>query len=290
MKLIAYLLTFVLLCGCSAAETPSPAGLSEDAEFEEITPAPAPEQEENTQTPAPEKEDEPAPEADFQVFEYSFEFTNMSVTLPAGWSCKTVPAGSGSPCEPCDETVDDAEAQPEPYGEFGLVFWPEESPETYFTLMYKEMGFGVCGTELTEEIITLNSEKTAVVGTFHGFSHWSFVSFPDTPGTYVLEYWSAGDTRSNDTVWDTHQDQITEIVNSIRVGEGMKGRSEIVAIAAELCGKEPEARTDFDHYNGIWTVTFDAVVNPDLTETDPILVRLDVDGKPLDEIPESWHR
>ena len=46
MKLIAYLLTFVLLCGCSAAETPSPAGLPEDAEFEEITPTPAPEQEE----------------------------------------------------------------------------------------------------------------------------------------------------------------------------------------------------------------------------------------------------
>ena len=72
--------------------------------------------------------------------------------------------------------------------------------------------FGVCGTDLTEEEITVGDYR-AHKGTYGKDWLWNYISFIGTPGSYVAindgaEKW-----------WNAHGEEAMEILSTVKVGE-----------------------------------------------------------------------
>lgn len=94
-----------------------------------------------------------------EVISQSGPYGRIWVTLPAGWKYDLCP-------------VDDEKLF---MGDYGIHIYPETVTDGFVEIAYAP-SFGVCGTGLKEEQMTIAGD-TANVGYYDGSKIWSFVSF-----------------------------------------------------------------------------------------------------------------
>lgn len=83
----------------------------------------------------------------------------LRVLVPDGWKYELYPAGS--------LTVSDQA--------FGVKIWPDSGSDSEIELYWSD-NFGVCGTELREEALTLAGDA-ATAGYYDGDKNWTFLSY-----------------------------------------------------------------------------------------------------------------
>lgn len=140
----------------------------------------------------------------------------LRVDLPEGWTYEVCPEGS-------DQLRT---------GEYGIHFYPEEAKEGFIELGYVEL-FGVCGTGLEEETVTLAGDE-ANIGTYDHGSNWDFVSFRGVNEgivalTYGVESW-----------WSEYKEQVMEILDTVCLeqdhADGVSEMGTASGSGAEICG------------------------------------------------------
>lgn len=169
---------------------------------------------------------------EYQTVSYEYEYSNMSLELPAGWIY-----------EINEYKEDDAS--------YGINFWPADQSEGKIRLEYFPYMFGVCGTGLAQEEIRLDNGLRAYQGTYDNHEIWDFISIKDLPGDYVI-------TNENvDGWWATYGEQAMDIINSIKLAEGIVWENEAIEIASQALKGEFEAdHATFDFCEGNWNVHF----------------------------------
>lgn len=100
----------------------------------------------------------------------SVNIGTMTLTIPQGWEYETR-QGTNSQG-------------------YCIVFWPEDHPEGKL-LLWHYQAFSVCGTDLTQEEITVGNHK-ARKSTYGNKWMWDFISFADTSDPYVVQHEGAG--------------------------------------------------------------------------------------------------
>ena len=118
-------------------------------------------------------------------------YGEITISLPEGWSYEAYPVDS-------DDLM---------YGKYGIHFYPEGVNEGYIVLTYYE-GFGVCGTGLKEDEITI-AGNTSYIGTYDNHDYWDFISFRGKNEgivalTYCVEEW-----------WNDYGNQVLDILDTL---------------------------------------------------------------------------
>ena len=162
-----------------------------------------------------------------EVVRYGRGYANVSLTIPDGWEYQTG-AYEGN-------------------DEFLITFWPAGRSEGKMAVLYYD-SFGVCGTFLEQEEITLGRYE-ARKGTYDGRQIWDFISLIGTPGHYVIENEGAGQW------WDEYGGEAMGILNTLIVGDGYISEAEAIAIAEREATVEYNlTSTSYDSETGLWTV------------------------------------
>lgn len=217
----ALILALALLAGCAAspgADGPVPCGTSEDisraAELEAASPFGDDWQASGT------------------LAEYENGYISLKLTLPQGWDWQRDPSQDGTE---------------------GILFWDGEKSEQRFRLSAWPEGFGMCGTGVDFQELTLPS-GAKLTEAREGDS-WLILIFNGVPGSYTVQ--PKGGTL-NSTVWDAKwRDQILTILDTAQLGGDALTEDEAVAQAAErFDGEYDEAHGSFDLKTGEWTVRF----------------------------------
>ena len=185
-------------------------------------------------------------------------FGELSVTLPAGWKYELCPIDS-------DELIN---------GRYGIRFSPDDAEEGYIELCYIER-FGVCGTGLEEETVTI-AGVPAFKGVYDGHGYWDFISFQENfQGVVAL-------TACVEGWWSEHGDEATEILETVsfdpQVKEGgawvYHEESQEEQIGLSLTLEEISASGATLHYN-----QFDAKApTGELQDGDDFVIEVKKDG------------
>lgn len=156
----------------------------------------------------------------------SGDFSNITLSLPYNWDFET-------------ERTDDRN--------YAVYIWPKERKRGKLKIMVTEQ-FGVCGTGLTEEIITLGEYK-ACKGAYK--DSWDFISYLDTPCSYVVL------NEDADEWWNEYGEEAMLILSTAKIADGMLFRDEAIALAKKAVTVEyDEVIANFDMQEGNWVVTF----------------------------------
>lgn len=134
---------------------------------------------------------------------------------------------------------------------FGIKFWPAGETEGKIYVSYQIDGFGVCGTGLKTEEITLGA-YTGSQGTYDDHPVWDYIYLRNVCGDYVIH------NESADIWWEDHGEEAMEILKSLKVGkDGCMSKEEAIAIAEKECTMEyHNIYTKFLYTRGAWMVTF----------------------------------
>ena len=226
-QIVALAMAFAMLAGCRAQpNTP------------DVTVG-APKEPNNTPVQLP----EPEGAAETELVKYELNYVNMSLELPEGWGYAY--AGVG---------VDGGEIHAEPADTVGIRFWPdaaEDSGGGALALYFYQELFGVCGTGLQTQDVTFDSGLTGSMGTYDNGPLWDFISFYDTPGSYVVM------NEGAENWWDEYGGQAMTILNSVQVGGELLKQNEAVERAQGVCTVDYNAmRTTFDADSGEWKIWF----------------------------------
>ena len=188
---------------------------------------------------------------------------NMRAVLEEGWCWERVPL--------TDE------------GWFGLWIYAEAAPECGIQIrFYPNHGFGVCGTGLEEEEITI-SQYRAIAGYYDGRSEYSFAVFHDTPGQYVI--WRG------DRGFDPELSQAADrILRTMVLGEGIIHWREAIVLAEQAghtLSNTKNILADYSYEDGTWRVRF--FTNKGVTAQKQVILdnkgnvlSLEYDAPPLD--------
>ncbi len=181
-----------------------------------------------------------------ETVEYSYQYTNMKLELPADWEYDIMAAAE-------DEnggTVDAPANEPANY--FGIQFWPKAQPSMTISLYYHVDGIGLCGTGVTFEDITFENGLTATKCTEGmGDNFWFFLIYHDVPGTYTVEYAFSKD------LWSEYEDEIMTILESVEIGKDILSETEAIEIAkAEYTVSYDTVGAHFNYDDGVWKITF----------------------------------
>lgn len=96
--------------------------------------------------------------------------------------------------------------------DFCIAFWPSGHSEGKIKAWYYE-AFGVCGTGLEQEKITLGTYE-AYKGTYDNKNVWDFISLEGTSGQFVVM------NEGADAWWDEYGDEAMQILGTIKVEGG----------------------------------------------------------------------
>ena len=174
-----------------------------------------------------------------QCAQYTGENASITVHLPDGWSWTAFP-----------ETADLA------YLGDGITFFPDDDPEAITRLRFTD-SFGVCGTDLTTEEITL-SGGTVLRSYNWGGGDPALYKYVGVPGDYLADIYLSDEARAQ------YFDTVLYILDNAVIADGFIRE----AAALTLAGYDPEdkntrAWADFDAGTGIWYVTvYDTTVKP----------------------------
>ncbi|MCM1102218.1 MAG: hypothetical protein NC079_10490 [Clostridium sp.] len=143
------------------------------------------------------------------------------LTLPEDWECELCP----------DEGLRS--------GEYGIRFWPADAPEGVVELGYQDF-FGVCGTGLAMEKITLAGDP-ATVGIYDGHGYWDYVSWRESKKgivalMYVDEEW-----------WSEYGEQVRAILDTLRFDTSV---AEPIGLTLKISDVTPTGATLIFEQNG----------------------------------------
>lgn len=163
---------------------------------------------------------------------YWHGYTNMELALPDGWEYSI------------EEYKEDGYT-------YGISFWPSEETDGKLRLNYFTIGFGVCGTGLSQVEYTFDNGEKVHIGTYDNNPVWDFVSFRNTPGDYAVINEGADDW------WEEYKEEAVSILHSIQLADGIIRKEKAIAVAEEHCTVDYDmTRAKFDFEQGIWEVDF----------------------------------
>lgn len=175
--------------------------------------------------------------------EYSYQYANMKLELPAGWEYEIMP-GAGENDE--TGTVDG------PAKHFGIRFWPQAQPLMTINLHYRVDGIGLCATGVTFEDVSFANGLTATKCT-EGIEDefWFLLIYHDVPGTYTVECVPSKD------LWSNYENAIMSILESVEIGKNILSETEAIEIAKAGCNVSYDTvRAYFDYASGVWKICF----------------------------------
>lgn len=162
-------------------------------------------------------------------YTFSEDYANFSISLPENWDY-----------EELSDTPDKC---------FGISIFEKSSPESTVTIEFSEM-FGVCGTGLRTEGTEIGGYE-AHMGIYDSNPTFDYIVFEDTPGFYVIK------NNADILWWRENKEEITEILSTLKIAEGIVFRSEAVEIAKkEGQGEYKREYCDYDCENGLWNINF----------------------------------
>lgn len=173
--------------------------------------------------------------------EYSHQYTNMKLELPADWEYDIMAAGD-----------DDIGTVDEPAKYFGIQFWPKAQPSMTINFYYRVNGIGLCGTGVTFEDVAFANGLTATKCT-EGLSDnfWFLLIYHDVPGTYTAECAISKD------LWSEYENAVMSILESVEIGKNILSETEAIEIAkAECTVSYNTVRAYFDYAEGVWEIHF----------------------------------
>ena len=157
------------------------------------------------------------------------QFSNITLTVPFDWEYNTIHSENST--------------------DYCIEFWPKGQESGKIQVWYYD-AFGVCGTGLKEEKITIAGYE-ANKGTFDGKKIWDFISLTGMPGKYVVM------NQGAEVWWDEYGNEALQILESMKVAEGMINRAQAIEIAEKnVTVKYDQTRADFDTEKGLWAVSF----------------------------------
>lgn len=220
MKRSLYLTLLAAVCALALAAVTSLSGCAADAPANDPTG--------NIDTP------EPQPAVTGETAEYTSGYVDIALTIPEGWQWELV--------------QDKAE------GTEGIRFWKTEDKSLDFKLIYWRNGYGLCGTDLTSEELTLSSGQMVWQHTeVTDGSLWLNLYFESVPGDYVCA--PTGDMTQE--TWDACRDEVLAILSTARFGREAMTEQEATDIAkAQYDGEYDMTYGRYNVHNGSWTVTF----------------------------------
>lgn len=179
----------------------------------------------------------PAPESvetTGQLAEYTGGYVDAALTIPDGWTWETM----------------------EEDGQAGLRFRKTEDDAVSFRLTCWTEGYGICGTDVTTEELTLSGGQRVWQYTESmGDNVWVNIAFQDTPGSYVCMPDASG--VMDKAAWDGCRDEVLAILGTARIGRGFLTEQEAVDLAkAQYDGTYDTAWGRYDVTTGCWAVTF----------------------------------
>lgn len=180
--------------------------------------------------------DTPAPQPSItgETAEYTSGYVDMALTIPEGWQWESV--------------QDKAE------GTEGIRFWKTDDKSLDFELLCWRNGYGLCGTDLTSEELTLSSGQMVWQHTeATDGSLWLNLYFESVPGDYVCA--PTGDMTQE--TWDACRNEVLAILGTAQFGRGaMTEQAAIDAAKAQYDGEYDMTYGRYNVRNGSWTVTF----------------------------------
>ena len=183
-------------------------------------------------TPAPE------PKPAVTTAEFTHGYVDMALQLPEGWSWETV-SDNGS-----DKTE-------------GIRFYKTADTAVSYTLLCWTGGYGICGTGVTSEELTLaNGMKVwqhTEEDTEKGTMVMADIFFEDAPGSYVA---SPSDTMTTE-VWNANRDELLNILGTVQLGrKSVTMQAAMDAAKAQYTGEYDQVYATYDVTSGAWTVSF----------------------------------
>ena len=159
----------------------------------------------------PDPDPAPDPQPTVITAEFTHGYVDMALDLPEGWSWEQV----------SDNGTDKTE---------GIRFYKTDDPTVSYTLLCWTGGYGICGTGVTSEEITLaNGMKVwqhTEEDTEKGTMVMADIFFEDVPGSYVA---SPSETMTTE-VWNANRDALLSILGTAQIGR--KSVSQQAAIDA----------------------------------------------------------
>lgn len=190
----------------------------------------------NNDTPDPTPAPEPKPAV--TTAEFTHGYVDMALQLPEGWSWETV-SDNGS-----DKTE-------------GIRFYKTADTAVSYTLLCWTGGYGICGTGVTSEELTLaNGMKVwqhTEEDTEKGTMVMADIFFEDAPGSYVA---SPSDTMTTE-VWNANRDELLNILGTVQLGrKSVSQQAAMDAAKAQYTGEYDQVYATYDVTSGAWTVSF----------------------------------
>ena len=220
MKRSLYLILLAAVCALALAAVTSLSGCAADAPANDPTGT--------IDTP------EPQPAVTGETAEYTSGYVDMALTIPEGWQWESV--------------------QDKSMGTEGIRFRKTDDKAVSFELLCWRNGYGICGTGVTSEEITLSGGQKLWQHTEENDgSLWLNLYFESTPGDYVC---APTGTMTKET-WDSCRDEVLAILNTAQFGREAMTEQEATDIAkAKYDGECDMTYARYDVHNGSWTVTF----------------------------------
>ncbi len=132
----------------------------------------------------------------------------------------------------------------------GISFYHSSDPENNITIEFTD-AFGVCGTGLRTQDITINN-YTASMGIYDSCPTFSYIVFENTPGFYVIY------NNADALWWQKYEDDVRAIFSTLRIAEGIVFREEALSIAEKYAvGENKKQYGEFDSASGIWSFVFE---------------------------------
>ncbi len=164
-----------------------------------------------------------------QTAEWQGEHASIVLSLPEGWAWNLFP-----------EKEEDAHL-----GD-GIRFYPEDDPTASVVVRF-DNGFGVCGTNLTTEKLTL-SGGTQLTSYTWSKEKPSLYRYNGTPGDYLAEL------QMDDQQRKQYFDTILQILDAAVLGDGIIREETAISRTGHTPSDDNRIYADFDAGRGVWVV------------------------------------
>ena len=197
-----------------------------------------------------------------QLAEYTQGNVDVALTIPDGWWWETL----------------------EEEGQSGLRFGKTGERSVAFRLTCWLDGYGICGTGVTEQELTLSGGQRVWQYTEGGQSTvWVNIAFRGVPGSYVCM--PDDDGVMDSAAWDGCRDEVLAILGTAQIGRGILTEQQAIELAAaQYDGAYAMAWGRYDVKAGCWSVVF----SEDSSGGNTVTRNVDSDGTVSDEEPRCW--
>ena len=169
-----------------------------------------------------------------QLAAYTQGNVDVALTIPDGWWWETL----------------------EEEGQSGLRFGKTGERSVAFRLTCWLDGYGICGTGVTEQELTLSGGQRVWQYTEGGQSTiWVNIAFQGVPGSYVCM--PDDDGAMDSAAWDGCRDEVLAILGTAQIGRGILTEQQAIELAAaQYDGAYDMAWGWYDVKTGCWSVYF----------------------------------